>query len=150
MIYRRVFDSPWRFRSMLDEFERMRQMMDRLVGEAEGAFPIARAGVFPLVNLTENKDNFFIRAELPGVEKDDLEISATSNSISISGERKIPQEEEDARYHRREREAGRFSRIITLGAEIQPDKVEAGLKNGVLTVTIPKAEIAKPKQITVK
>ncbi|MBW1776042.1 MAG: Hsp20/alpha crystallin family protein [Deltaproteobacteria bacterium] len=150
MIYRRVFDYPWRFRGMLDEFERMRQMMDRLVTETEGAFPIARAGVFPLVNLTENKDNFFIRAELPGVEKDDLEISATSNSVSISGERKIPQEEEGARYHRREREAGRFSRIITLGAEIQPDKVEAGLKNGVLTVTIPKAEIAKPKQITVK
>lgn len=150
MIYRRVFDSPWRFRGMLDEFERMRQMMDRLAGETEGTFPIARAGVFPLVNLTENKDTFFIRAELPGIEKDDLEISAASNSVSISGERKIPQEEEGARYHRREREAGRFSRIITLGAEIQPDKVDAGLKNGVLTVTIPKAEIAKPKQITVK
>lgn len=150
MIYRRVFDYPWRFRSMLDEFERMRQMMDRMAGETEGAFPIARAGVFPLVNLTENKDNFFIRAELPGVEKDDLEISATSNSVLISGERKIPQEEEGARYHRREREAGKFSRIITLGAEIQSDKVDAGLKNGVLTITIPKAEIAKPKQITVK
>ena len=150
MIYRRVFSNPWRFRNMLEEVDRMRQTMDRWLGDRENAFPTLRAGVFPLVNLTENKDSFFIRAELPGIEKEDLEILATANSVSISGERKIPAEEEGARYHRREREGGDFSRMITLGAEIQPDKVEAGLKNGVLTVTVPKAEIAKPKQIAIK
>ncbi len=150
MMYRRVFNYPWRFRSMFEEIERMRQMMDRWLGETEGILPMTRAGVFPLVNVTENKDNFFIRAELPGVEKEDLDIQATTNSVSISGERKIPAEDEGARYHRREREAGKFSRVITLGADIQPDKVEANLKNGVLTVTVPKAEIAKPKQISIK
>ncbi len=150
MIYRRVFENPWRFRNMLEEIDRMRQNMDRWLGDREGVLPTLRSGVFPLVNLTENKDSFFIRAELPGVEKDDLTIQATANSVSVSGERKIPAEEEGARYHRKEREAGKFSRMITLGSEIQPDKVEATLKNGILTITVPKAEIAKPKQITVK
>jgi HSP20 family protein len=150
MIYIRVFENPWRFRNMLEEIDRMRQNMDRWLGDRESVLPTLRSGVFPLVNLTENKDAFFIRAELPGVEKDDLTIQAAANSVSVSGERKIPKEEEGARYHRREREAGKFSRMITLGSEIQPDKVEATLKNGILTITVPKAEIAKPKQITVK
>jgi len=150
MFYRRVFDFPWRYRNLTEDLDRMRQFMDRWIGESGSPFPISRAGVFPLINLTENKDNFFIRAELPGIEKEDLEIQANANSVSITGERKIPQEEEGARYHRREREAGKFSRVITLDAEIDPEKVEAGLKNGILTITAPKAEISKPKQITVQ
>ncbi len=150
MFYRRIFDHPWRFRNLSEDLERMRQFMDRWADQYGTDFSTRQAGVFPLVNLTENKDHFFLRAELPGIEKEDLDIQATASSVSISGERKIPAEEQGARYHRREREAGRFSRMITLGAEIQPDQVDANLKNGVLTITIPKAEIAKPKQITVK
>jgi HSP20 family protein len=74
----------------------------------------------------------------------------TANNLAISGERKIGAEEEGARYHRREREAGTFSRMIGLPGDIDPDKVDAKLENGILTVEVSKAEAAKPKQITVK
>jgi HSP20 family protein len=100
--------------------------------------------------MTEDNDSYYIRAELPGVNFNDLDISITGDTFSISGERKIPDENNNAKYHRREREAGKFSRIITLPSLVQSDKVEAESKNGVLTVVLPKAEEAKPKQITIK
>ena len=80
---------------------------------------------------------------------DELDIQVTGNNLAISGERKIAAEEEGAKYHRRERDAGTFARVIGLPGEIDTDKVDANLENGILTVVVPKAEIAKPKQITV-
>jgi HSP20 family protein len=108
------------------------------------------AGVFPLTNVTENSSNYYVRAELPGMQSDELNIQVTSNGISISGERKIPQEGNGVKYHRREREAGKFSRSINLPGGIDVNAVEASLDNGILTITIPKAEVAKSRQITVK
>jgi HSP20 family protein len=105
--------------------------------------------VFPLINLTEDNNSYYVRAELPGVTADELDIQVTANNLSISGERKIEPEEEGAKYHRRERDAGRFSRSLQLPGEIDSDKVKAKLENGVLTVLISKAEVAKPKQIAV-
>lgn len=152
MIYRRLFDLPtWRVRSPFDEMEHMRRQMDRLFNNLSGtAYQRAGAGVFPLINLSEGKESFYIRAELPGVTADDLDIQATANTVSISGERKMPGEEEGAKYHRREREAGKFSRMIGLPSDIDANKVEANLTNGILTVVVPKAESAKPRQISVK
>ena len=150
MIYGRLFDFPtWRLRSPFGELERMRRQMDRLFEDAMVSHRLPEAGVFPLINLTEDKDNYYVRAELPGVKGDELDIQVTGNNLAISGERKIAAEEEGARYHRREREAGTFSRMIGLPGEVDTDKVEAGLQNGILTVVVSKAEIAKPKQITV-
>jgi HSP20 family protein len=125
----------------------MRQQLEQIFDDV----PQQRvsAGVFPLINLTEDKDKYYVRAELPGVKGDELDIQVTGNNLAISGERKIATEEESARYHRREREAGTFSRMIGLPGEINSDKVEADLDNGILTIVISKAEIAKPKQITV-
>ena len=149
MIYRRFWGVPgWDFRGPQGGIERVRREMDRLLEGLTSQAPRG-AGVFPLVNLTESKDNFYLRAELPGISSSELDIQATANSVSISGERSIPAETE-ARYHRRERESGRFSRVVSLPREINPDQVEAGLADGVLTVTLPKAEIAKPRQISVK
>jgi HSP20 family protein len=129
----------------------MRDEMARLFDQATGrSFRAATAGVFPLVNLTEDKDNYFVRAELPGLKGEELNISVTGKNLTISGERKIPSEGDNVRYHRREREAGSFNRIVALPRDVEVDDVEAGLVDGVLTVTIPKAEEAKPKQITVK
>lgn len=149
MIYRRFFDVPsWRIRSPWDELYRMRQQLDQMFDDT----PAQRvsAGVFPLINLTEDKNNYYVRAELPGVKAEELDIQATANNIAISGERKITAEGEGARYHRREREAGSFSRMIGLPGDINSDKVDAKLENGILTVVIAKAEAAKPKQITIK
>jgi HSP20 family protein len=151
MIYRRVYGVPsFGVREPFSELERMRRQMDRLFSDFSslpGYEP--RAGVFPLVNITEGKDNFYVRAELPGVKAGGLDIQATANNISISGERKIPAEAEGVKYHRREREAGKFSRMISLPSDINTAKVSADLSDGILTLTVPKAEAAKPRQISV-
>jgi HSP20 family protein len=152
MFYRRLMGLPTlRFSSPFSELEKMRRQMDSLFQQyAEGAAPGAPAGVFPAINLTEDKNSYYIRAELPGVQSADLDIQATGTTLSISGERRIPSEDPGVRYHRREREAGRFSRIIGLPGDVDPQTVNAKLVNGMLTVTVPKAEKAKPRQITVK
>ena len=150
MFYRRLFDFPsWRTRSPFGDLERMRHQMDRLFEDAMMPYRLPQAGVFPLINLTEDKDSYYVRAELPGVKADELDIQVTGKNLTISGERKIAAVQEGARYHRREREAGTFSRIIGLPGEVDTDRVEAKLDNGILTVVVSKAEIAKPKQITV-
>jgi len=125
----------------------MRQQLDRVFDDS--SYPSVSAGVFPLINLTEDKDNYYVRAELPGVKGDELDIQVTGNNIAISGERKIAAEEEGAKYHRREREAGTFSRMIVLPGEVDTEKVEAKLENGILNIVVSKAEVAKPKQISV-
>ena len=152
MFYRRLMGLPTvRFTSPFAELERMRRQIDSLFQQYnEGSPRGMAAGVFPAVNLTEDTNSYFIRAELPGVKSADLDIQATGTSLSISGERRIPSEDPGVRYHRREREAGRFSRIIGLPGDVNPEKVNAKLVNGILTVTVPKAEKAKPRQITVK
>lgn len=152
MIYRSMFGVPaWRVHSPFDELDRMRQQMDRL-SDLFGGRRAGRvsAGVYPLVNLTEDQEHYYIRAELPGIKADDLDIQVTANSISIAGQRKIAEEGDGVKYHRREREGGSFSRMMTLPGDINAEKVEADLVNGVLTVKVAKAEAAKPKQITVR
>ena len=148
MIYRRFFNVPThRIRSPWEELHQMRQQLDRMFDDSPQQR--ASAGVFPLLNLTEDKNNYYVRAELPGVNGDELDIQVTGKNLAISGERKIAALEEGARYHRREREAGTFSRMIGLPGEVDTDKVEANLENGILSIVVSKAEIAKPKQITV-
>ena len=152
MLFRRRTDWPtWGSANPFEELERMRRQMDWLnSGLSRGFLGEPSAGVFPLMNVTEDKDNYYIRAELPGLKADELDISVTGDTFSISGERKLPVEDEKARYHRREREAGNFSRIVSLPTQIDAGKVEAQCMDGVLTVTLPKAEAVKPKQIAVK
>lgn len=152
MFYRRLFNVPtWGFNRPFREFDRLRRQMDELYGAFSGGTPpMPSAGVFPLTNVTEDNENYYVRAELPGIKSDELDIQVTKDGISISGERKIPVEGNGVKYHRREREAGKFSRLINLPGEVDVNKVEASRENGVLKVTIPKAEVAKPRQITVK
>ena len=151
MIYRRLLNVPtWRFSAPFNDLERMRQQIDQMFGDAMTPYQSAHAGVFPMINLTEDKNNYYVRAELPGMKADELDIQVTDNNIAIAGERKIPAEAEGSKYHRREREAGQFSRMIGLPGDVDSDKVEAKLEDGVLSVVISKAEAAKPKQIKVK
>jgi HSP20 family protein len=152
MIIRRIGGLPaWEWRSPFGELDRMRREMDRLSEALTG--PLFReplAGVFPLMNVTEDPDNYYVRAELPGIKADELDISIAGNSLTVAGERTIPAENETARYHRREREAGKFSRVVGLPSPVDASQVEARCADGVLTVVLPKAEAAKPKQIAVK
>jgi HSP20 family protein len=149
MIIRRFYD--WPGESGASELNRMRSEMEALFGRLSEALPGGfGAGVFPLINVSEDRDSLYVRAELPGIKADEIEISATGNSLSIAGERKVAAENEVGSYHRREREAGVFRRTIQLPNDIESDKVEARYANGILTVTLPRAEVSKPKQITVK
>lgn len=152
MIYRRFYNLPsYGFHNAFEQLDRMRRQFDRLFGDVQGpSRGLLGAGVFPQINLTEDADKFYVRAELPGVKSDDLEMQATAKNLSIAGERKIEAENEGVRYHRREREAGKFSRMITMPTEIDPERIEAKLQDGILTIRVPKAEAVKPRQITIK
>ena len=107
------------------------------------------SGWTPALDVYEQKDNFVVKAELPGMKKEDIQVSLHDGSLSISGERKSETKHEDADVYRAERFFGRFQRAVTLPAPVAPDKVKAQYKDGVLTVTLPKTEEAKPKQIDV-
>ncbi len=115
-------------------------------------FPQEKAGMntwSPALDVHDDKDAFTVTLEAPGLNKEDFEISYHDGVLSIAGERKEETETKERNYFRRERFFGRFSRSVSLPAEVQPDKVTAAYKDGVLTVTLPKAEKAKPKQIEV-
>ena len=152
MFARRLFDYPsvgWQHQ--FNDLERMSRQMDRLTQAVMGrpGMQWLSARVFPAVNLTEDKNNFYVRAELPGIKADALNIEVNGRNLTIAGERMIASEGDNTRYHRKEREAGKFSRVIGLPGDIDAEKVNAKMVNGMLTVTIAKAEAAKPKQISV-
>jgi len=133
------------------ELEQLQRRMDRLF---QGAFGLERSpwqvGVYPLVNISEDRDHIFVRAELPGVKAADLEITIQDNSLILRGQRQIPTEEKQVNYHRRERESGFFRRVLALPARIRADKVEATCKDGILTIKLAKPEEVKPRKIEVK
>src|SRR5262249_45388076 len=103
----------------------------------------------PALDVHEDKDNFIVQAELPGMKKEDIQLTLHDGSLSISGE-KSEEKHEDAEVYRAERFIGRFQRTVALPTPVAVDKVKAEYNDGVLTVTLPKSEEAKPKQIEVK
>lgn len=108
------------------------------------------SGWTPAFDVYEDKDNFYVRAELPGMRKEDIDLSMHNGSLSISGERKNDETVKDAEVYRSERFFGRFQRTMTLPREVAVEKIKAQYKDGILSVTLPKAEEAKPKHIDVK
>lgn len=133
------------------ELEQLQRRMDRLFQNAYGVERVPwRVGVYPLVNISQDQDHIYVRAELPGVKAEDLEITLQDNSLIIRGERKIPTEEKQVNYHRRERESGFFRRIVALPAGLRPEKVEATSKDGILSIKLAKPEEVKPRKIEVK
>jgi HSP20 family protein len=107
------------------------------------------SGWTPALDVSEDKDNVYVRVEVPGMRKEDIEVSLHNGSLSISGERKSEEKFKDAEVYRSERFFGRFQRSVTLPTPVAADKVKAQYKDGVLTVTLPKTEEAKPKHIDV-
>ena len=107
------------------------------------------SGWTPTLDVYEEKDHFIVKAELPGLKKEDIEVSFHDGGLSISGERKSETKHEDAEVYRAERFFGRFQRTVTLPTPVAVDKAKASYKDGVLTVTLPKTEEAKPKHIDV-
>ena len=103
----------------------------------------------PVLDVREDADNFAISAELPGLKRNDISVSLQDGALVISGERTVEKVEEGVEIHRQERFYGKFQRALTLPTPVAADKIKAQYKDGVLTVTLPKAEEAKPKQIDI-
>ena len=104
----------------------------------------------PAVDVAEGNDAYTVKMELPGVNKDDVKITLESNILTIRGEKKAESEVNEKNYHRTERSYGSFQRSFTLPTSVKNDRIDAVYKDGILTVSLPKAEEAKPKQIEVK
>ena len=133
---------------MLDAIERLNwwnQQMDQLWN---GALPAPQAA-YPALNLWDDGENFHAEAELPGFKIEDIDLAVAGCDLQIRGNSKTPSGKDWA-VHRQERPCGEFSRTIKFPAEIDADRVQAALKDGVLRVTLPKAPTAKPRKIEVK
>ena len=124
----RLFDSP------LAELTRGSQLL---------------SGWTPAIDVFEDKDNVYVKAELPGMKKEEIEVSLHDGTLSISGERKVENKVQDSEVYRAERFFGRFQRTVTLPSAVASEKVKAQYTDGILTITLPKTEEAKPKQINV-
>ncbi len=137
------------------EMAALRNTMDRLFEE-----PFMQRSVLwerPMIDewslaldVVEDDDKYTVKASLPGVDPDDIEVTLTDNVLTIKGEMKQDEEIEEKNYHLRERRFGRFTRSIALPATVQADKVEAINENGVLTLYLPKTEEVKPKKIAIR
>ena len=108
-----------------------------------------RTGVFPPVNIYDDGEGFRIRAEMPGVDTDTLDVSAKSDQLVIRGERPLEDVGDDANFHRRERDGGSFRRAVSLPEPIDADGVHATYNHGILDVFAPRAEEARPRKIEV-
>jgi HSP20 family protein len=151
MLVRRVWPSRPSFDNPFTDFDQVRREMLRLLETVAGdSFGEGGAGVFPPVNLTQDDENFYLRAEVPGISPNELSISAVRNRVSLAGTRSLQREHERVSYHRKERVEGSFNRTVTLPSEVDTQRVDARYADGILTLTLPKAEEAKPRQITVR
>jgi len=137
------------FREMVE----MQKSLDRMFGEVNRSFGESEwsaAGNWLAVDVIENNDAYILTADLPGVVSDDINITLHENVLTISGEIHTEEVEEGTRSLLNERRYGVFRRSITLPNTINGDNVEASFDNGVLTLTLPKSEASKPRQIAVK
>ena len=137
----------------LREMVTLREAMDRLLAESfvrpDSAFPLLGAEG-PAVDMYQGKDEIVVKAAIPGVKPEDIEIQVTGDILSIKGELKEEEKIEEGNYLRKERHFGQFLREFTLPTQVSADKAKAEFEHGVLTLRLPKAEAVKPKSITVK
>jgi HSP20 family protein len=136
------------------EMAGLRKEMDQVFGEFFGQTPFAMAATEamwgPLVDVHETKDSFLLMAELPGVKQGDIQVSVEGDTLTLKGERKRETEVKEDQYHRIERSYGRFERSILLPSVVDPGRVKAAYRDGVLEIQLPKKEEAKPKEIKVE
>jgi HSP20 family protein len=141
------------------EMERFKREVDKMFEDffSGSRFPslFRRAGeegigTFPAVDLYDAKDNIVVKAEIPGLKKEDIDIQVKGRDLIIKGEKKKEEEVKEEDYYYAERVYGSFSRVVHLPVDIKADRVKAKFKSGVLEVTLPKVEEAKPKEIKIE
>ncbi len=131
---------------MWRQMDRLQRDMNRLFQDYTPGEPVA---AYPALNVWANQDGIIVTAEVPGISSEDLDISVVGDMLSLSGERKMEETSENLHYHRQERGFGKFTRSIQLPYQIDVQKVDAKFKNGVLEVTLPRAESDKPRKISI-
>ena len=137
------------------EFEQLQDDMNRLLGFSLSHWP-EQTGLFagdnwiPAVDVLDSKDSLVIKADVPGLSKDDIEVTVQDRHLIIKGEKKYEDKKEEKNYIREERHYGLFQRSIPLSSEVETEKIKATYQNGVLELTLPKKEEAKPKQIPIE
>jgi HSP20 family protein len=144
----RDFFDPWRMSDPWGALSRLRNELDRPVAGR----PVQRHGTpFPPVNLYETPDGYVVTAEIPGLRREDIELSVDGDRVVLRGERAIAYErDERTSLHRRERQAGSFRRAFQLPVSVDPEKAEAVYESGVLVLRLPKAEAHQPRRIAVQ
>lgn len=141
---------PWK---PLREMEPFQKEMDRFINRYLGEALPARMGAegwLPRLDIAETKESLVIEAELPGMETKDIEVNLTGDLLTIKGEKKSERKEDGKHYHCTERHTGSFQRAFRLPTSVQGNKVDASFDKGVLTVTLPKTEEAREKEIKIK
>jgi HSP20 family protein len=150
--------NPFKAPSSWDPFREMEEMQNRLLTLFGRRWPALRVQPdeefalmewLPPVDIEEDNREYIVKAELPGMKKEEVKLKVEGGTLTISGERKAEKEEKDKKYHRLERSYGTFQRSFTLPEGTQPEKISAEFKDGVLLVHLPKDEKAKPKAIEV-
>ena len=134
--------SVWR------EMDQLQREMNRFMQTSLGVSPFQTKS-FPAINIWTNEDGQVITAELPGIDVKNINIDVTADTLTITGERKANDLDENIRYHRQERDYGEFSRTIQLPFMVDTNNVNAKLNNGILKITLQRAEADKPKKIQI-
>lgn len=138
------------FRDMVTLRDRMDRLFDDSMARLRGAEDeMLLSNWSPSVDIYETTDNIVIKAEVPGVKKEDISVEVKDDTLYLRGERKFEKDVKEENYHRMERSYGSFRRVFSLPATVEQDKVKASFKDGVLEITLPKVEKAKPKKIAV-
>lgn len=140
----------WRpFRDVVSIQDEMNKLFDDFFGRPVLRTEWTESAWNPSVDVSEDKDNVIIKAEMPGINKEDIKISVQDGVLTLKGEKKQEKEEKDKNYHRIERSYGSFCRSFQLPTSVKSDKVKAGYKDGVLSIALPKTEEVKPKEIPI-
>lgn len=137
------------FRELRSLQEEMNRVFNTSLPRTFGDEGMARGGWIPSVDIVENKDQIVLEAELPGMSRDDFEVTIENNTLTLSGERKFEKRDDSHNYHRVERAYGTFTRSFTLPPTVSSEGATAEFKNGVLRVTLPKREEVKARRIEI-
>jgi len=135
--------TPWQ------ELEDMQQSLDRVLGSFQSPASTEKGQWMPTVDIRETDDALLVQVELPGINKRDVQVEVKDGVLTISGERKYEKDVKEENVHRIERAYGRFTRSFSLPRNVETEKVDAAMKDGVLEVRLPKVESAKPRAISV-
>ena len=147
-----MFGSTYSESPLLAQFRRLEEELDEIFGSSmpwTGGIRSLPPGTFPAINVGSTEDQVTVYLFAPGIDAKKLDISIQQNVLTVTGEREVPRDEA-ATYYRQERFGGEFRRVISLPDDVDPERVEASYRDGVVQITVRRRESAKPRQISIR